>query len=273
MLQRCEPRMSNRDHDIQSVFEVADDSLQGILGHYYYTLAMNHDVNEENLWNLLPDKAIPHTFSWIRYYDKQELTKEMQKSFLAYQSRVSLVLMTNVFEAGLGDFLFHLTAKGHPQKLTYEKIAGKKQLKKEDESYKRLLRWAYQESMKCDIGDAPALARLPSTFGKIDNARRLRNLIVHNKGLFKERYSTDAITENNIQVEMHPDYWVFSNNLQQKVPVMLGPEEVENFSRAHIEALHILHNGIQKNYFRYGTSYDYRDERKKIEWNRIILGA
>jgi hypothetical protein len=272
-MQGYEPSMQNRDHEIQSVFEIADDSLQGILGHYYYTLAMKQAADQGNLLNLLPDKAIPHTFSWVRYYDKQELTREMQKSFCAYQSRVSLVLMTNVFEAVLGDLLFHLIEKGYPQELIHAQNRDKKKLGKENESYKRLLRWAYQESMKCDIGDESALARLPSTFGKIDNARRLRNLIVHNKGLFKERYNTDRIIENNIQVEMHPDYRIFCGNSQEKVPVILKPEDVEDFSRAHVEALHIIHNGIQKNYFGIAMPYDYRDERKKIEWNRIILGV
>ena len=65
----------NRNSDIQRVFEIADDSLQGVLGYHLYVIAMQKTVDPEKLLVHLPDKVIPHTFSWVRYYDKNDRTR------------------------------------------------------------------------------------------------------------------------------------------------------------------------------------------------------
>ena len=261
----------NRDTDIQRVFEIADDSLQGVLGYHLYITAMQKDVNVKKIWNHLPDESIPHTFSWVRFYRKQDLTDAFRPPvFQLFQSRISLIAMTNMFEVALENFIRYLDQKGHPQFLK-----GKKLLRKEKEklSYKTSIKWAYKESRKCEIGDKEAIKRLPITFGMIDNARRLRNLVVHNHGLFDTFYEEDAIDYDGIVKELHPHYQQsFKKNPHKPTPVIITTEYFIRFSKAHIEVLHVLHNSIQKEYFGFSKAYSYLQEKKPIEWNRALWG-
>ena len=174
----------------------------------------------------------------------------MASIFELYQSRISLLAMVNVFEVALTKFTQCL---GLPKN-----------------SYKKQLSWAYDESIKCDVGDEQAIKRLPTTFGKIDNARRLRNLVVHNHGLLDEFYKTDAVSK--FEVEMHPDYATFEKNSGKPTPANITTNNIIDFSQAHIEVLHVLHNSIQKNRFGFPEPYDYRRQQKRIEWHKVLAG-
>lgn len=251
-----------RDSDIKEVFEIADDSLQGVLGYHFYVIAMQKSVDgAEKIMKYLPDEVIPHTFNWVRNYQKQDLIDTMKRIFELYQSRISLIAMVSVFEVVLENFVYHLNKKGRVQTLDDKKL--------KNENYKTYLKWAYSI---CDFGDHEAISRLPKTFGKIDNARRLRNLIVHNQGLFKRDYKDDAISYRNIELELRPDYEQFKNNQQCPIPLQLTTEDIINFSRAHVEVLHVLHNSIQKKFFGCPEPYGYLQEEKGIEWDKVLWG-
>ncbi len=256
----------DRNIDIQKVFEIADDSLHGVLGYHLYYIAMQKSVDVKKIWEYLPDTAIPNTFSWKRYYQKQDLTATLTPIFEYYQTRFSLIAMVSVFQVALGNFIHHLNQNGHPQTLNGKKLKGR------DEKCKPSIKWAYLETRKCDIGDKKAINRLPKTFGKIDNARRLRNLIVHNYGLFKKKYEENAINFMDIEIELHPDYAKFKKNPQVPSPIKLTTKDIIDFSNSHIEVLHILHNSIQKNLFGFPEPYDYRKEQKRIEWDKALWG-
>jgi hypothetical protein len=156
--------VSSRDKDMQLVFEVADDSLQGILGHYLYVSAMKSASNNEEIMKRLPDAKFPMTFSWDRFYQKQDLMEAFANAgfFEIYQARVSLTSIVTVFDVAINGFINHLRAKGHKQDIKKLNL----------ENY---IKWAYDQLSPCDIGDAKAIKRIPVTFGIIDNARRLRN--------------------------------------------------------------------------------------------------
>ena len=254
-----------RNKDIQEVFEIGDDSLQGVLGYHFYVTAMQKSASLEKMHEYLPNEVIPHTFSWNRYYRKEDLTNTLEPIFELYQSRISLIAIVNVFEVALDNFIYFLNKKGHPQTVNGNKL-------RDGENYKTCIKWAYQKTLDCDIGDEEAIKRLPITFGKIDNARRLRNLIVHNHGIFTERYERDVINLKNIQIELHQDYSKFQKNPQRSVPIEITTNEIIDFSKSHIEILHILHNTLQKKYFNVLEAYDYRKENKLIEWNKVLWG-
>jgi len=254
-----------RDLEIQRIFEIADDSLIAVLGYHFYVISMEENINDNAIWTCLPDGVISHTFSWDRFYHKKDLIDQMSSIFEFYQSRISMIAMVNVFEASLSDFISALNKKGKVQNFESNKLSG-------NSTYKKRLKWAYRESIQCDIGDLNAIQRLPKTFGIIDNARRIRNLIVHNHGIFEDRYKEDAIKIDNISVNIHPDFSKHESNTNIKIPVIITTEDIKNFSRSHIEVLHILHNTIQKKYFNFLTPYDYRDCNKSIEWHRVLWG-
>jgi len=258
-----------RDPDIQRVFEIADDSLQGVLGYHLYVAAMQEDVDIEGIQKHLPDRSIPMTFSWVRFYSKQDLIRAFKSPFFElFQSRISLVAITNVFEVALRNFICHLDQKKHRQYLNGKKING------EALSYKKCIKWAHDKATKCDIGDKEAIKRLPKTFGMIDDARRLRNLIVHNHGLFNQIYEEDIIDIDGITKSMHPHYQeIFQENPERPVPVIITTRNLIDFYRAHVEVAHALHNYIQKRYFHFTRPYNYARQRKPIEWNEILWGG
>lgn len=262
--------MPDRDSDVQSLFEVADDSLQDILAFHFYNMSMKNNVSEKQLWNCLPEK-MPITFHWVRFYSKEQLTSEMGRLFEPIHSRVTFVFITSIFEAFLADLVNILNDKGKPQRLN----SGGQELKGDRIPAKTLIRWAYQEALKYTNKNAEDMIRgLPFTFGIIDDARRLRNLIVHRKGLFNENYETDAINENNIVVCSHPDYNLYKRDKSLKIPVRLNKDAIITCNQAHIEALHLLHNSIQQRSFNFpGDGYSYREEKKPIEWGRSLRGT
>lgn len=254
----------NRDKEIQKIFETADDSLQGIIGYHMYVAAMENAADYHQIMTNLPDQQFQMTFSWIRYYSKQTLLEAFKPPKLElYQSKILLVAMTGVFEASLVGFVEALDRRGFQQHLPKR---GKRP------GYKDYLRWAYDQASKCDIGDKHALGRLPQTFGMIDNARRLRNLIVHCGGLFDQIYERDVLSYKDIVVDLHSYYEQFKRNLRKAVPVIIDRQYFHRLMLAHIEVLHILHNRIQEEYFEVLDGYSYRREQKPIDWERVLWG-
>ena len=253
--------MSNRDKDIQHIFEIADDSLQGILGYHLYVVAMQSASNTEKIAQYLPDKTFPMTFDWVRNYRKEDLIHAFEPPCLEfYQSKISLISIVTVFDVMFNNFIKKLIEKGHSQKLRDTKL-------------KKCVEWAYDQLSPCHWkGNDNMIKRLPETFGIIDNARRLRNLIIHNQGLFEAKYEQDVLKFRDIVPDMHPDYPLYKTNPQEPTPVIINTAYFLRFSMAHLEALHLLHNEIQKKYFGYDLGYDYRVENKAIEWNRALWG-
>ena len=99
--------MSTYDPEIKHAFEVADDSLQGVLGYHYFILALKYTIDEDQIKNL-PDGwgfilgegdrgTFLHTYSWERYFSPSVFLNEMVHHVDEYESRISLVFMTNVF--------------------------------------------------------------------------------------------------------------------------------------------------------------------------------
>jgi hypothetical protein len=254
--------LSNRDKDIQRVFEIADDSLQGILGYHLYVVSMQSASNVEKIAQYLPDKAFQMTFDWIRYYQKESLIRAFEPPFLEfYQSKISLISIVTVFDVMLNNFIKNLMEKGHSQKLKNTKL-------------KNCIEWAYGQLSPCHVvGNDSMVKRLPETFGIIDNARRLRNLIIHDQGLFEAKYEQDVLKFGNIVPDMHPSYSLYKVNPQELIPVIISTVDFLRFSMAHLEALHLLHNEIQMKYFGHNLGYDYRVENKNIEWNRALWGG
>ena len=253
-----------RDENIQRVFEIADDSLQGVIGYHLYVSAVQKAVEIDKVPEYLPAKSIPITFSWVRFYRKQDLINAFTAPYFELlQSRISLISTVNVFEVALSNFALHLGKKGFRQ--FQRKSKGRL-------SYKDHLEWAFGQSLKCDIGDKGALERLPQTFGIVDNARRLRNLIVHNHGLFADIYETDVIDSHGLIIDFHPHYEVYKAKPSRPTPVIIESRYFLRLIRAHVEVLHVLHNSIQKEYFGVSKAYSYLEEKKPIDWRRVLWG-
>ena len=82
-----------------------------------------------------------------------------------------------------------------------------------------------------------------------------------------------CLRADSILVDLHPKYKEFDKNPDLKIPLMLNLYDVVDFNKAHIEALHVVHNSLQRRYFGCRDAYSYEEERKDIEWSRILRGA
>jgi hypothetical protein len=128
-----------------------------------------------------------------------------------------------------------------------------------------------------NVASKPMMDRLPDVCLDVDDARRLRNLFVHNRGLFNKTYEDGALKINR-RTKLHPLYLKYRENPQKHVAVLLTPEEYISYSRSHIELLHDLHDLIQRKYFGLtGAGYYYPSELprlkpKRDEWDRIYRG-
>jgi len=248
----------NRDPNIQKFFETADDSLHGIIGYSLYVSALQKSVDRKEISQYLPERSFQTTFSWVRYYNKQHLIETFEPPFLElYQCKILLVALTSVFEAVLNDFIHHLYKKRFIAALPKD-------------NYKAFIEWAYRQALKAKIGEKAAIERLPISFGIIDNARRIRNLFIHNKGLFNKNYKRNAIRKYNIVVDSHPDFTKFEKH--PKFPVIVNWNYLHRLILAHIEALHILHNQIQSEFFGVPEGYSYAKELKPIVYEKILWG-
>jgi len=253
-----------RDPEIQKVFEVADDTLQAIQGYHLYAIAAQRSSDKDKIAGYFPDRGIRITPVWGRYYDKYKLVDFFSSAiFEPIQARVSLIYITSVFNDSLSRFIHHLNEKGHRQDCSAHA------------HYRKQIVWAYKKCKRCPlcaVGNEETLKRLPITFGIIDDARRLRNLMVHNHGLFNAKYESDAVISDGIKIRLHPNYSEFKRNPQRPISAIIVTKDVLEFVWYHVEALHVLHNSIQEEFFGVTEGYSYQAEKKPFELKRILFG-
>lgn len=195
------------------------------------------------------------THHWVRGYDPAGMVRAISGIGIDFLlSRSSLVSLVTICEAALrrfNDRLAHL---------------GKCPKKKRN---KQLLEWAFMLVKGYSSTSAEMLDRLPETCGDLDNARRLRNCIVHNNGAYDQTYESDVITDGWTKIQREKDS---VSGVARRDKIFLQTERFEYFSRSHIEFLHILHNTIQLDFFDHSTGYNYAQEGKRIEWYRVLSG-
>jgi hypothetical protein len=75
-----------RGAEIQRIFEVADDAMQGVVGYWLYSRACYESSNAEEISERLPE-TLPITPDWVRYYDKADLVREIGGLFCPYLVR------------------------------------------------------------------------------------------------------------------------------------------------------------------------------------------
>jgi hypothetical protein len=241
-----------RDLPITETFTTADDAMQGLWGSHTYVSAALAVADRARLVATLPNRRFALTHEWERFYNRHDLAAEMERigpQFL--QSRASLLVLVMIFEHAAWRFNERLFKLGHAPRRS---------------KYKNLLEWVFSLMRGSDAGSTTMIKRLPDTCGDVDNARRLRNTIVHNNGMYSERYGSDSISDGWVKVASERDWRVAE-------PVLISTERFEHFSKSHIELLHILHNSIQRKFFGHLDDFNYRRERKRIEWHRVLTGS
>lgn len=164
-----------------------------------------------------------------------------------------MIAVVSAFEAALGGFQGALTGRtpwGHKKKLE----------------------WAFDivlESLDAPDDEPDGVVRLCLD---VDHARRIRNLWMHNNGLFDDDYEGGAIRIRGCKPIIDPSFRTFREG-EKRVPVVLEPEAFLRLSQSHIRLLHHIHNTIQRVHCGHREPYNYRNEGKRIEWRRLLLGT
>lgn len=247
------------DVKIKTAFEIADDGMQGVIGYFYYVVACQKLAKQNEIIKELPNSAIQITYEWRRYYDPQELCQVMQDVFLPYHARIALISLISIFEGALKNFIARL-------------VETHKNFKQPRNNYKARLEWAFGIVQQSTYGTNTMKNRIPNLCLDIDHARRIRNLWMHNNGLFDEDYGK-GIPINGRKPIIDPEYNEFLKNKNNPIPFILNPDAFERFSLSHIELLHHLHDTIQRKYFGQKKSYGYKAAAKRIEWQRLLVGT
>ena len=249
-----------RDHQIKRAFEAADDAMQGAIGYFLYGIACKKKAPPEDVESELPPDSIGITHDWIRYYNPRDLCNAMELCFEAYHARVALIAVVSAFEAALKSFAERLAATGKVAKLK--------------DGYKDRLKWAFNVALKSTYGTPQMKARIPALCLHVDHARRIRNLWMHNNGLFDARYATDVVQVPGHKPIVVPTYVEhFQKRRRRVVPIVLTGEGFFALAKSHIELLHQLHDTIQRIHFGQVQSYKYSRLKKGIEWQALLLGA
>jgi hypothetical protein len=251
-----------RDRQIRVSFEIADDGMQGVLGYLFYVNACRAAAPEPTISSNLPQGQIQITHDWIRYYTKENLIDTMNSYFPSYHARVCLVSVIGIFEGAMASFIQRLSDQ--------KKISNNR--KKQTRSYKKKLEWSFSMVSRSTYGRRSMQARIPELCLKVDHARRIRNLWMHNNGLFNQTYANDAICVAGHAPIIEGPYYDYKKSRKKKSPVILQPQAFFDMCISHIEFLHQLHYCIQKNFFGQKRSYSYRVSRKRIEWHRLLIG-
>jgi hypothetical protein len=185
---------------------------------------------------------------------------EMENCFEFMHCRTILLSLLANFEIALRRFRRQLWDNGH---------LGTKGPEYAEPDYKPLLRWAFQLVRNSTCGAESMLSRLPKTCGDVDNARRLRNLSLHNNNKFNDSYVQDAISDPGVDVQFERNY---ASGVQKGEPVFLTNQRIEEFGCSHIEVLDILHNTIQRKFYGCTQDYNHAAEGKTPELYRMVSG-
>lgn len=253
----------NRDPEILHAFELSDDAITAVLGYSYYAmaaLAVAQDKKAE-VSRLIPESSIQITHEWARYYNPHQLTQVMSEMSELVNARLCIVLVVGIFEAGLTKMVDRIVALGRDS-------ASKKALK----TYKSKLCWGINKVLASTYGSPEMQQRRPQLCLDLDHARRIRNLMVHNNGLFNSRFEEDAIKIPGHSPLFHPSLTKFRTDQTQAVPLLLTWNDFNLLTLSHIEFLHHLHDCIQRGYFGCTDSYSYIREKKPIDWVRLLRG-
>ena len=244
------------DPVIKTHFEIADDSIQGMLGYYHYVANCHALAPKDRVLARLDEPLIQITEEWRREFRAADLCTTMADIFDKYHSRTLLISLVSVFDATLIDFIKRLQTLG---KCTKVKRKG----------YKERLEWVF---FKIVEKDDPTPGSPKSIFDiclEVDHVRRVRDLFVHHNGKVNAGYRDSVIRIPGYQPIFYYGYdetHIRAGNISLMIP----PDFLVSAFFAHISLLHYLYNTIQKKCFGYEVPYDYRRENKGIYWGRCL---
>jgi hypothetical protein len=249
----------SRDVNTLNIFLAVDDALQGFCALHTY-ISGAHRVTENMVLQTDQVLNLQITYEWVRPCKLSELLRHMKDAFEFMHCRSSLLAIVPAFEIALQRFR---------QRLWHLGLLGTQGRSYEASEYKTLLKWAFQLVKNTKSGSIGMRQRLPLVCGDVDNCRRLRNLILHNNNKYTKSYIDDVIEDGWLAPQFQRGHVA---SVKNREPIFLTEKDFFRFSCSHIELLHMLHNTLQRKYFKCKADYNYAAEGKATEWFRMVSG-
>jgi hypothetical protein len=186
---------NNRDGFVLGIFLTVDDALQGISALHTYTTAIHEVATRSISVETTATTYLQITHEWSRQCSLADFVQHMQNSFEFMHCRSSLLSMVAAFEIALQRF---------KERLWDLNLLGSKGSAYVAAEYKHLLNWAFQQMKNPQCGSSEMRQRLPEVCGDVDNARRLRNLSLHNNNKYAPSYVDDAIDNGWVKPQFIP---------------------------------------------------------------------
>ena len=190
---------------------MADDAMQGAIGYFIYGAACKQFASKDTVSASLPSH-IQITHGWARNYSPDDLCKAMERCFEPYHARVSLIAIIGAFEGALLRFASRIAEVD-------------KTFKAPKRKYKKHLEWAFSVVQQSSYGDKQMRERIPDLCLDVDHARRIRNLWMHNNGLFDPLYKEDGICVHGrppIIAELYVEQ--VQKRRRKRVPIILSQD-------------------------------------------------
>ena len=243
------------DPVIKTHFEIADDSIQGLLGYYHYVANCHTLAPKDTVLAQFAETRIQITDSWSRKFRAADLCTTMEDIFEKYHCRTILVNLVSVFDATLLDFNKRLHA--------LDKI------KKEPKNYKSRLKWIFFNVVDKDDPTPGSPKSIYDICLEIDHVRRVRDLFVHHNGRVNSMYKNSTIKIPGHQPILY--YGYDDNDVKaENISLLIPHDFLESAFYAHISLLHYVYNTVQKKFFGYEVPYEYIREHKGIGWARCL---
>jgi hypothetical protein len=261
--------MPDRNPEIQRIFEIADDALQGLVGFHLFVDAAIESAPDTSVRIALPKEEMFITPDWNRFYNREDLLQFMRRWFSPIFYRNLFVGMVSYFDAASKDIFKCLLDKYDEHDIGCSN----------KDSYKKRLESVFKIVRNSQFGYPQTLIQIPKFCLDVDHARRLRNIIAHNNGRIDDRYENDCIDVGKIfetsDLSPHFDKAIdsFRANPSQAIPIIIKYERYYESVRNHIRLLHLFHNEVQLQYYDYPDGYSYQKEGKSLEWHRVFFGV
>ncbi len=139
-----------RDGRTQAIFTTADDQMQGLWAMHRYLNAAAGIAEPDKIVSLMPQGKFLLTHEWVRFYDPNEMVKQVCQMHEFLLCRQSLITLVSVCEAALFRLNEHLSQVRHHAPLTKNS---------------KLLEWGFNLVKQSPVASEKAVNRLPETCG------------------------------------------------------------------------------------------------------------
>jgi hypothetical protein len=260
--------MKHINHNIalRKVFLIADSALQIQNIEFVLSYGLLVNVTDDMITNL-PDASFRITHEWNRNIPSQAII-EIKAGFpMIVLPRKHLILTMVILEEFLKKSYEVVFEQGDNQV-----IGGdcSKTVIRNRTGLKAFLEWGFWHILQSHHSCQPMRNRAKHICLVLDEARRSRNCIIHNNGLYNYSYKKDVIKIAGESPLIRPP---ISGAVPQDSPVIYDFDDYFEAYLCSVEFCHLLYCRLRNYYFHEPEDFDYREEGARSNPMSYLLGT